>query len=157
MGAAERVAARPRLVGSFDPAAGRLELGAGVPTSSEGFVCLLDGHLDNFEALRRELDADGTKMPLYGGESSRRPGGGGVEEVLAAGFRRWGAGLPERMRGDFALLVWDPVRGEGLLARDQLGVRPLFLAEAGGRVHFAAELRDLLDLLPATPAPDPDG
>jgi asparagine synthase (glutamine-hydrolysing) len=140
MGTAERVAARPRLAGSFDPAGRQVELGSDVPVSSEGFVCLLDGHLDNAEALRRELQ-----------------GGGGVEELLAAGFRRWGAGLPERMRGDFVLLVWDPVRGEGLLARDQLGVRPLFLAEAGGRVHFASELRDLLDLLPSTPAPDPAG
>jgi len=137
MGTAERVAVRPRLVGSFDPAAWRLELGGDVPVSREGFVCWLDGHLDNAEALRRELGAE--------------------EDPLAAGFRRWGTGLPERMRGDFALLVWDPVRGEGLLARDQLGVRPLFLAEAGGRVHFASELRDLLDLLPATPAPDPAG
>jgi asparagine synthase (glutamine-hydrolysing) len=64
---------------------------------------------------------------------------------------------PERLRGDFALVVWDPSRREGFLARDQLGVRPVFFAEAGGRLFFASELRDLLDLLPAAPGPDPDG
>ena len=36
------------------------------------------------------------------------------EELLAAGWRRWGRELPARMRGDFALLVWDQERGEGL-------------------------------------------
>lgn len=64
---------------------------------------------------------------------------------------------PERLRGDFALVVWDPVRREGFLTRDQLGIRPLFIAEASGRLYFATELRDLLGLLPVTPAPDRDG
>lgn len=58
---------------------------------------------------------------------------------------------------DEAGLVWDPERGEGSLARDQLGVRPLFFAEVGGRFFFASELRDLLSLLPSTPGPDRDG
>lgn len=122
------VATARGLVGRFDPARG-LEL-AGSHAQTSGVVCRLDGHLDNAE----ELGPD-----------------------LAAAYRRWGAGLPERMRGDFALLVWDAERREGLLARDQLGVRPLFVAESGGRLLFASELRDLLELLPATPAPDPDG
>jgi asparagine synthase (glutamine-hydrolysing) len=128
MGAAERVAAQPGLVGSFSPAGG-LEL-AGIALSDEGVTCRVDGHLDNAQ----ELGLD-----------------------LAAAYRRWGDGLPERMRGDFVLLAWDPERREGFLARDQLGVRPVFFAETGGRLLFASELRDLLDLLPRTPAPDPDG
>jgi len=127
MGAAD-VATVQGLVGSFDPATG-LKL-AGAPAQASGVVCHLDGHLDNAE----ELGSD-----------------------LAAAYRRRGLELPARMRGDFALLVWDPDRREGLLARDQLGARPLFIAEKGGRLHFASELRDLLELLPTTPAPDPDG
>ncbi len=59
------------------------------------------------------------------------------------------------MRGDFALLVWDPERGEGMLARDQLGVRSLFLHDASGGLYFASEVRHLLALLPRRPAPDP--
>jgi len=64
---------------------------------------------------------------------------------------------PEQLRGDFALVAWDPGRREGFLARDQLGVRPVFFAEVSGRLFFASELRDLLELLPATPGPDADG
>ena len=58
------------------------------------------------------------------------------------------------MRGDFALLIWDRERGEGLLARDQLGVRSLFLHDAAGSLCFASEIRHLLALLPRRPAPD---
>ena len=54
-------------------------------------------------------------------------------------------------------LAWDPERGEGSLTRDELGVRPLFLAEVGRRLLFASELRDLLSLLPSAPGPDRDG
>lgn len=64
---------------------------------------------------------------------------------------------PERLRGDFVVVVWDPERRKGFLARDQLGVRPVFFAEVGGRLYFASELRDLLEMLPSTPGPDPDG
>jgi asparagine synthase (glutamine-hydrolysing) len=127
------------------PAAGSFDLRGGPPEphapGSEP-LCLFDGRLDEVEALRAEL-----------GE----PRGAGPEALLIAGFRRWGAGLPERLRGDFAFALWDPERGEALLARDQLGVRPLFLARAGGRLHFAFELRDLLERLPTAPAPDPAG
>ncbi len=60
------------------------------------------------------------------------------------------------MRGDFVLLLWDAERGEGLIARDQLGMRPLLSARQGRRrCFFASEIRDLLALLPRRPAPDP--
>ena len=59
------------------------------------------------------------------------------------------------MRGDFALLIWDETRGRGLLARDQLGVRSMFIHEASGVLSFASEIRNLLALLPHRPPPDP--
>jgi asparagine synthase (glutamine-hydrolysing) len=107
-------------------------------------LCLLDGHLDNAAEIQHELEEGG--------------GPGSVashEELLAAGYRRWGRGLLGRMRGDFALLLWDRERKEGLLARDQLGARPLFLHSAGGTLRFASEIRNLLALLPTRPGPDP--
>jgi asparagine synthase (glutamine-hydrolysing) len=62
--------------------------------------------------------------------------------------------VAERLGGEFALAVWDRERGTGLLARDRLGSRPLFLAERGGALLFASEVRNLLALLPSRPAPD---
>jgi asparagine synthase (glutamine-hydrolysing) len=62
-----------------------------------------------------------------------------------------------RPAGDDTGLVWDPERREGSLARDELGIRTLFFSEIGGRLFFASELRDLLEMLPSTPGPDRDG
>jgi asparagine synthase (glutamine-hydrolysing) len=113
---------------------------SGSARNSAGPLCLLDGLLDNQRELRLALDA---------------PADASAEDILAAGYRHWGSGLPARMRGDFALLVWDHERGEGLLARDQLGVRGIFLHDASGGLYFASEVRHLLALLPRRPAPDP--
>jgi asparagine synthase (glutamine-hydrolysing) len=103
-------------------------------------LCLLDGFLDNHAELGAALGLP-DHMP--------------TEALLAAGWQRWGQALAPRMRGDFALLIWDQERGEGMLARDQLGVRSMFLYDAGGSLYFASEIRHLLALLPRRPAPDP--
>lgn len=124
-----------------------LQLAFTGPAAPTRPLCLLDGFLDNATELRDELGA----LPDLGGAGSAE------ERLLAAAYRRWGGGLPARLRGDFVLLVWDGERGEGLLARDQLGVRPLFLHESGGALRFAGELRQLLALLPRRPAPDAAG
>ncbi len=112
---------------------------SGAPSDTRAPLCLLDGFLDNAAELAAELDCRGAAD----------------EQLLASGWRRWGRELPARLRGDFALLVWDEQRGEGLLARDQLGVRSLFLHESSGALCFASEIRQLLALLPRRPAPDP--
>ncbi len=124
---------------------GVLQLAYSGPRAGSGeILCLLDGHLDNAEQIAAEL-GDGP-LPDEGDEP-----------LLTRAYRRWGPGLPERMRGDFLLFAWDGERQRGLLARDQLGVRPCFLHRSGGRLCFAGEMRNLLALLPRTPAPDPAG
>lgn len=62
--------------------------------------------------------------------------------------------LVERLRGDFALLLWDGEAGRGLLARDHLGGRGLVWHRDGRRLFFATEARYLLALLGRTPEPD---
>jgi asparagine synthase (glutamine-hydrolysing) len=103
-------------------------------------LCLLDGFLDNAGELAHAL-----------GE----PAGVPWESLLAAGWRRWGQDLLPRLRGDFLLLMWDRERSQGLLARDQLGVRSLFVHRRQDGLCFAGEIRDLLALLPRRPPPDP--
>lgn len=121
--------------------AGPLQVAYSGPTSaSRQPLCLLDGFLDNADELRAALGV---------------PTGSTPEELLGAGWRRWGQELLPRLRGDFALLIWDHERGEGALARDQLGLRSLFLHDASGQLYFACEVRHLLVLLPRRPPPDP--
>jgi asparagine synthase (glutamine-hydrolysing) len=112
---------------------------SGQERRGEGPLCLLDGYLDNASELSHDLGShDGAPH----------------EDLLAAAWLRWGRELPARMRGDFALLIWDEQRGEGLLARDQLGVRSMFIHEISGVLSFASEIRNLLALLPQRPSPD---
>src|ERR1700729_230604 len=99
---------------------GALQVAHSGPSSAVSLqVCLLDGFLDNAVELSTALELPASSPP---------------EVLLAAGWQRWGNGLPARMRGEFALLVWDREHREGLLARDQLGVRSMFLHDAGGRL-----------------------
>jgi asparagine synthase (glutamine-hydrolysing) len=114
----------------------------GPPPSALDPLCMLCGHIDNAGAIRRALQA---------------PDELALEQLLAVAYRRWGESLPARLRGDFLLLVWHAARGEGMLARDQLGVRCAYWHESGGSVRFAGEVAHLLGLLPRRPAPDPAG
>ncbi len=130
-----------RLAGVFGPDARLTVLVDGVERRGDR-LCVLAGRLDNAAELAAEL----------GPPDPRRAAG--VEELLGAGHRRWGADLVRRLRGDFALLIWDGESRTGLLARDQLGIRPLFLSVGAGRLAFATEMRGLLALLGRRPAPD---
>jgi asparagine synthase (glutamine-hydrolysing) len=109
------------------------------PGKDASVLCLLDGRITNAAALVRELDM---------------PPEAAIEEILAAGFARWGADLPGRLRGEFALVAWDRAARRGLLACDPLGHRALFLHRVGRRTLFASEARNLIALLPRRPAPD---
>ena len=80
----------------------------------------------------------------------QRPTTGDAELVLAA-YLEWGEGCVERLFGDFAFAIWDPRTEKLFLARDQIGMRPLYYHHAPGRFFaFASEPRAIL-VLPQTP------
>ena len=92
-----------------------------------------NGELYNHAELRRELAAGGHRF------ASRCD-----TEVLPHLYERFGVGFPERLRGKFAVAVWDERRRRGVLARDRLGVKPLYYARAGELLLFSSELKGLL-------------
>jgi asparagine synthase (glutamine-hydrolysing) len=61
-------------------------------------------------------------------------------EVLVHGYEQWGATLWERLRGMFAVAVWDARRRRLVLARDRFGIKPLAYRHAGDELAFASEL-----------------
>ena len=78
-------------------------------------------------------------------------------EVLLAAFMEWGPQCVKRLNGIFAFGVWDPDRKELFLARDHLGVKPLFYRHAGGSFLFASELKALLAHPEVQPQVDAEG
>ncbi|MGW6538611.1 asparagine synthase (glutamine-hydrolyzing) [Streptomyces sp. NPDC055051] len=102
------------------------------PMVSDGLVLTYNGELYNAPELRAELAAAGAR---FRGTSDT--------EVLLEAWRRWGTDCLPRLRGMFAFGIFDERTGELVLARDQLGVKPLFLLRRGGGLVFASELKAL--------------
>lgn len=102
-----------------------------------GCVLCYNGEVYNFPALRKELEAAGHTF-----EST------GDTEVVLRAWIEWGEGMVERLAGMFAFAIWDPRTEQVFLARDRLGIKPLYYAEVDGpsgkAVLFASELRALL-------------
>ena len=65
-------------------------------------------------------------------------------EVVLKAYGRWGAGCVRRLRGMFAFAVWDGARQEMFLARDRLGIKPLYYWHGGGVLLVASQVKALL-------------
>ncbi|HYI20446.1 MAG TPA: N-acetylglutaminylglutamine amidotransferase [Solirubrobacteraceae bacterium] len=65
-------------------------------------------------------------------------------EVLLKGWAAWGEGMLDRLAGMFAFALWERATGRLVLARDRLGVKPLYLADTGGGLRFASTLPALV-------------
>lgn len=102
------------------------------PMESDGLVLTYNGELYNAPELRAELASAGVR---FRGTSDT--------EVLLEAWRRWGTDCLPRLRGMFAFGILDERTGELVLARDQLGIKPLFLLRRGEGLVFASELKAL--------------
>jgi len=96
-------------------------------------VLTYNGELYNTEDLRAELLAKGF---VFRGYSDT--------EVLLAAYMAWGAECLPRLNGIFAFAVWDPDQEELFMARDRLGVKPLFYTRLETGLVFGSEIKALL-------------
>ena len=65
-------------------------------------------------------------------------------ETLVHAYEQWGDACVEHFRGMFSFAIWDAPRRRLLLARDRLGVKPLYYAKVGSRLLFASEIKSIL-------------
>lgn len=97
------------------------------------YTLVYNGEVYNHRAIRREL----------GPEQFRTQSD--TETVLAA-FERWGNACWARLEGMFAAAVWDRNTRQLTLARDPIGIKPLYVSEQGGGLAFGSELKAVLAL-----------
>ena len=110
------------------------------------FVLIYNGELYNTSELRQELTARGYR---FEGHSDT--------EVLLLSYMEWGAACVERLNGIFAFAVWEEARQCLFMARDRMGVKPLFYAHRGNTLIFGSELKTLLAHPAVKPELDTDG
>ncbi len=104
-----------------------------IKNETEHIQVVFNGEIYNYKELREMLQARG--------HSLRQAGDG---EVIPHLYEEFGMDFPSKLRGTFAIALWDDKKHKLLLVRDRLGVKPLYLRYRHNGLAFASELRSLL-------------
>ena len=100
----------------------------------QSVVVVCNGEIYNFRELRKDLEARGHRFST-----------GSDTEVIVHLYEEYGDDCINHLSGMFAFAIWDRRNRRLLLARDKLGIKPLYVAECAGRLLFASELKSILE------------
>ena len=99
-----------------------------------GRICVVfNGEIYNFQEIRRELEGQGVRFRTNSDT-----------EVIVEGYAVWGLDVVHKMRGMFAIALYDEVADRLVLLRDRIGKKPLYYAIHDGRLIFASEIKGIL-------------
>jgi asparagine synthase (glutamine-hydrolysing) len=120
-----------RRLSIVDIAAGQQPL-----TNEDGTVWVaFNGEIYNFADLRADLERAGHRFRTHSDT-----------EVIVHGYEQWGDACVEHFRGMFAFAIWDARRQRLLLARDRVGIKPLYYTQPrGGGLVFGSEIKSILE------------
>ena len=94
---------------------------------------VFNGEIYNYRELRQELEDSGHRF--YTSSDT---------ETIVHGYEEWGDRVFSKLRGMFGIALWDARSRALLVARDRAGIKPLYYAEAGGRLFFGSEAKCVL-------------
>jgi asparagine synthase (glutamine-hydrolysing) len=117
-----------------------------VANEDESVWTVHNGEIFNYIELRAELQGLGHKFRTRSDT-----------EVIVHAYEEYGDRFVERLSGQFAIALWDVRRQRLILARDRVGIRPVFYARIGGHLLFASEVKAILAVAPAAAALDEQG
>jgi asparagine synthase (glutamine-hydrolysing) len=120
--------------------------GGSQPMHAAGCVLVFSGEIYNFRELRRELEGCGRRFETASDT-----------EVLLRAYQEWGHSCVSRLNGMFAFALWDSQEQVLLLARDRLGIKPLYLYRNGRGVIFGSEPKAVLAHPDVRPEIDAEG
>ncbi len=102
--------------------------------NADGTVTVtFNGEIYNFQELRTELQGLGYEFVTNGDT-----------ETVVHGYEAWGTDVFERLRGMFAIAIWDAPKKRLVCARDLFGIKPLYYQHAGERLMYASEIKAFL-------------
>lgn len=143
LSADRRVGLAHRRLAIIDPS----PAGAQPMRGAEGALAIVfNGEIYNHRRLRSDLEAAGLRFRTASDT-----------EVLLALYERKGAAMLDDLRGMYALAIWDGRRRELFLARDPLGIKPLYFADDGRTIRAASQVKALLAGGGVDTAPEPAG
>ena len=102
-------------------------------TPDRRYIIVFNGEIYNYLDLRKALEREGD---VFQSASDT--------EVVLLGYRRWGKTVLQRLRGMFAFAVWDNLTKKLLLARDRIGIKPLFYSQVANGLIFASEMKAII-------------
>jgi asparagine synthase (glutamine-hydrolysing) len=105
-----------------------------ISNEDESVFIVFNGEIYNYRQLRVQLEETGHRFATRGDG-----------EAIVHGYEEWGHGVFERLRGMFAIAIWDERERRLLLARDRIGIKPLYLHNDGNRLVFASEVKSILE------------
>ncbi|MBM7806530.1 asparagine synthase (glutamine-hydrolyzing) [Geodermatophilus bullaregiensis] len=101
--------------------------------SELGLSAVFNGCIYDYKELRAELESHGYRF--FSTSDT---------EVLLKGYHHWGVDFVDHLHGMFVVVIHERDSGRVVMARDRLGIKPLYLAETPGRLRFASSLPALL-------------
>ena len=109
--------------------------GGAQPMKNEdgNLICVFNGEIYNFKELRKELEEMGH---VFATNSDT--------EVLLHGYEEWKKGLPNRLRGMFAFVIWDKKKKEMFCARDYFGIKPFYYYKKKDVFMFCSEIKSFM-------------
>ncbi len=115
-------------------------------SDDRNLALVFNGEIYNHAELRRELQSRGRRFVTHHSDS----------EVILRGFEEWGRNVVDHLTGMFAFAISDHERGELFLARDRLGIKPLYYVDRAHGFAFASELKALFQDASVPRRPDVD-
>lgn len=111
---------------------------ANQPMVKGDFVIVYNGEIYNYLELRKDLETHhGVRFNTHSDT-----------EVIIEAYASWGMDCLEKFNGMFAFALWDRKKELLFLARDRLGVKPLFWAKERGAFYFASDIKSLWEIMP---------
>ncbi|KQU02613.1 asparagine synthase [Rhodococcus sp. Leaf7] len=109
----------------------------GPEDNPDRYALVFNGEIYNYLELRATLTAEHGAVFATEGDG----------EAIVAAFHFWGDDAVRKLRGMFAIALWDTEKRELFLARDPFGIKPLFYSTGTGGTAFASEKKSILDLM----------